>query len=331
VLSENHEIRVGVIGAGNMGRYHVRNYSELKGVKLVAIADINPEVKHLADSYEAKHFIDYREMIDKCDLDAVSIVVPTPLHLEVASYAMNNNLHVMLEKPIASTAAEADQLIKLAKAKKIVFTVGHIEHYNPLIRAVKEIVDKGELGDISSVICRRVGVFPSSEPSTDVVVDLAVHDLGIINYVTGRRPKNIYSHGSRTHHSHKIDSAEILVDYGDMSGFAIANWITPVKIRSISITGSKGYIEGNYITQKLDSYKYAMTKVEMPDNFSKFVCDMQAQDVETIDVEFEEPLARELKSFTARINGDNSMYLVDPVEARDALSMALKAVDLCKI
>lgn len=328
-MSNIKPIRVAVIGAGNMGKNHLRNYFLLPDADLVGLADINPATQSLADEYSAKFYTDYKLMLDELKPDAVSIVVPTPFHFEVASEAMNRGIHCLLEKPIASTVEEADALINLAKKKKVVFTVGHIEHYNPLVVELKKMLDKKGIGEITSVVCKRVGGFPTIEPKTDVIIDLAVHDIGIISHLLGsKKPKQLFSHGSRTHHSNKIDSAEILMDYGHASGFIQANWLTPVKIRTIAVTGSKGYIHGNYITQELQYFEHNMKK-EKRDNggFSDFIVQIGDPKKSIIKVDFEEPLAQELKAFLSRIEGDERQYLVEPEAAREALRLALEAVE----
>lgn len=309
-----------------MGKNHLRNYFLLPDADLVGLADINPETEKLAQEYKTEFFTDFRTMLDEAAPDAVSIVVPTPFHFEVASEVMMRGIHCLLEKPIASTVEEADKLIEIAKENNVVFTVGHIEHYNPLVVTLKELLDKKAIGDITSIVCKRVGGFPAVEPKTDVIIDLAVHDIGIISFLLNRQPDTIYSHGSRTHHSKEIDSAEILMDYGKASGFIQANWLTPVKIRTIAITGSKGYIEGNYITQELELYKHNMQK-HKNEGFSNFVIKMGEPEKEIIKVDFEEPLALELKAFLATIENEKKVYLVDPLAAREALDLALKSVE----
>jgi UDP-N-acetylglucosamine 3-dehydrogenase len=318
-------LRVAVIGAGNMGKNHLRNYFEMTNADLVGLADINPATKELADQYETAFFTDYKAMLDEVKPDAVSIVVPTPFHAEVATEVMNRGISCLLEKPIASTVEEAEALIKLSLEKGVVFTVGHIEHYNPLIVALKDLLDKSSIGEVTSIVCKRVGGFPQIEPKTDVIIDLAVHDIGIISYLLGVQPNKITSHGSRTYHSNKIDSAEILLDYGKASGFIQANWLTPVKIRTISVTGSEGYIEGNYITQELSVYKHTFTQKFNEAGYSGVVNEMKAQEKELINVNFEEPLARELQTFLEHAAGDTTNQLVSPAEARGALGLALEA------
>lgn len=320
----NQKLRVAVIGAGNMGKNHLRNYFMLPEAELVGLADINPDTKKLADEFKAKFFTDYKEMLDDLKPDAVSIVVPTPFHAEVATEVINRGIHCMLEKPIASSVKEADKLIKLAEEMKVVFTVGHIEHYNPVVRKLKDILDSGKVGKITSIVAKRVGGFPAREPKTDVIIDLAVHDIGIVSFLLNRQPIKISSHGSRTHHSREIDSAEILMDYGDASGFIQANWLTPIKIRTIAVTGSKGYVEANYITQELEYYKQSEFKVE--NGFVSVVAEVGEQLREIIKVDFEEPLALELKSFLSKIRGESGLNLVTPMEARNALKLAIEAM-----
>lgn len=317
--------RVAVIGGGNMGKHHLRNYAMLPEAEVVALVDPHPATKSLAKEYKTRHFTGYKAMLDAVNPDAVSIVVPTPLHAEIATEVMKRGIHCLLEKPIASTVKEANSLIALAKKQDVIFTVGHIEHYNPLIRKLKSLLDENKVGEVSSVVCKRVGGFPVVEPSTDVIIDLAVHDIDIISYLLDKQPKKIFSHGSRTHHSQKIDSAEILLDYGKASGFVQANWLTPVKVRTIAVTGSEGYIEGNYITQELEHYRHNVQK-EVDDNFSRFVVKMGELKKDIIKVDFEEPLAVELKAFIAKVRGSTQVHLVDPAAARDALGLALKAV-----
>ena len=317
-------LRTAVIGTGNMGKNHVRNYFMLPEAELVGIADVNSAAKALADEYRTNFFTDYKKMLDEVRPDAVSVVVPTPFHLEVAREVMRRGIHCMLEKPIASSVEEADELIKCAEKNKVVFTVGHIERFNPVIRKLKQMLDEKTIGDITSVVCKRVGGFPAVEPKTDVVIDLAVHDIDRVSYLLGAKTKSITSHGSRTRHSKNIDSAEILMDYGRASGFIQANWLTPVKIRTIALTGSEGYLEANYITQELQFYKHNMKK-NTKDGFTNFVLQVGEPEKKVIKVDFEEPLAVELKTFLARALG-RTVSVVDPRDAQEALRIALEAV-----
>jgi UDP-N-acetylglucosamine 3-dehydrogenase len=318
-------LRVAVIGAGNMGKNHIRNYALLPGAELLAVSDVDLSARKIAKSYKAAYYKDYKKMIDEVKPDAVSIVVPTPYHYEVGAYCLNNGVHCLIEKPFASTLKQADQLIGLAEQNGKVLTVGHIERFNPLVVKIKELIDQKKLGKITSIICQRVGGFPAVEPKSDVIIDLAVHDIDIINYLLQRFPDKISSHGSRTHHSKEIDSAEILLDYGNASGFIHANWLTPVKVRTITITGSHGYVEGNYITQELVYHRHNMS--ETGNEFSKFVSNLGNSVKEMIKIDFKEPLAAELENFIEAVKGTHIADLVNPIDAREALRLALQAVE----
>lgn len=324
-MADSRVVRVAVIGAGNMGRNHIRTYKQLKGVQLVGLADINAAAEHLAKEYDVNYYSNYKQMLDIETPDAVSIVVPTQLHHKIGLDVIRRGIHCLIEKPIASSVKEADEIINVARENGIVLTVGHIEHYSPMIQKLKELIDNKKIGHVTSIVCKRVGGFPSVEPKTDVIIDLAVHDLGVMSYLLGCKPNALYSHGSRTLHSAKIDAAEILLDFGRASGFVQANWITPVKVRTISVTGTKGYIEGNYITQELVHYEHNMKRAK--DQFESFVLELGEPKKYAYAIKLQEPLAVELSHFIKRIKGDESVMLVKPEEAREALSNALQAVE----
>ncbi len=325
-MASKKTVRAAVIGAGNMGKNHLRTYAAMDNVELVALADITDDSKALAKEYGIKHYSDYKELLDSEKPDIVSVVVPTPLHYPFGKEIMSRGIHCLVEKPIASTPEEGDELIKIAKENNVIFTVGHIERYNPMIQKLKKLIDDKEIGEITSVVVRRVGGFPVVEPKTDVIIDLAVHDIEIMSFLLGTQPKHIHGHGSKTLHTTKIDSAEIFLDYGTASGFIQANWITPVKIRTIAVTGTKGYVEGNYITQEL-TYFINNVKKET-DGFKNFVVTLgEPQKQYVSESPLQEPLKNELTELIKSVlAGKPTNVLVDPVKARAALDVALKAL-----
>lgn len=319
-----HKVKVAVIGAGNMGKNHIRTYQKLPNVELVALVDVNEAAAAIAEEHGILYLSDYKDLLRDGQIDAVSIVVPTPFHFKIAMDFIEHGIHCLVEKPITSTIDEANQLIAAAKKHSVIFTVGHIEQYNPMIQKLKTLIDKKEIGEITSIITRRVGGFPSIEPRTDVIIDLAVHDIDIMSYLLGKQPKAVHSHGSRTLHSHKVDSAELLLDYGTASGFVQANWITPVKVRNIAVTGTKGYVEGNYITQELTYYKHSMEPKRK--GFKNFVATLGEPEKYYVSEDPKEPLAIELGAFTEAVLG-HKVDLVDPAAARDALQVVLTALE----
>ncbi len=313
-------MRVGVIGIGNMGSNHARIYSEIS--ELVAVSDLNDILgKKVSEKHKCRYYKDYKEMLEKEKLDAVSIVVPTSFHAQVALDVINKKIPFLLEKPIADSADKAEDIIKKAKENNVKFMVGHIERFNPAVIKLKEILDNFELGEISSIICRRVGVIPPKVRDTNVIIDLAVHDIDIFNYLLNKKPTKFYgSLGNAI--VNNGDYADLLLRYGHTNAFIQVNWITPIKIRLLNVTGSRGYAELNYITQELDVYK--SNYVKDFDDFGDFVIKFGKPTKVNIDIKKEEPLKVELQTFLNCIR-DNKDF---PICGEDALSALKIALDL---
>jgi UDP-N-acetylglucosamine 3-dehydrogenase len=286
---------VAVIGAGNMGKNHVRTYSEMDGVKLVAIADVSETAKQLAEKHCCKFYSDYREMLENEKLDAVSVCVPTSLHYAVAKDVINKGVNLLIEKPITKKIDEGEEIVKLAKAKGIKLAIGHIERFNPAVRKLKEIVVQGKLGDITSIVARRVGLFPPQIKDANVVIDVAVHDIDVCNFIMDKKPDKIICESGRAIISHREDFADIFMKYGNSNAFIQVNWITPIKIRNLSVTGTKGYAELNYITQELTVYESNYEK--QYSDFGDFVLKFGEPKKTVVDVVKAEPLKEELSHF----------------------------------
>uniref|UniRef100_UPI002ADDE5FD Gfo/Idh/MocA family oxidoreductase n=1 Tax=Thermoflexus sp. TaxID=1969742 RepID=UPI002ADDE5FD len=153
-------MKVAVIGVGSVGAQHARIYSELPGVKLVAVADPDPErVGMVAVRYGASLYTDYRQMLEKERPDAVSVAVPTALHEQVGLDALEAGAHVLIEKPIADTLEGARRLIDRARELGRQLMVGHVVRFNPAMQALKRKLEAGELGRVFQIFCRRIGPF----------------------------------------------------------------------------------------------------------------------------------------------------------------------------
>lgn len=303
-------IKVAVIGTGSMGKNHVRIYSE-KGL-LQCICDINPKTKKdISKKYKVKGYSDYKKMIESEDINAVSIATPTKSHKEIAEYCLKKGVHVLLEKPIASTLAEANALCKLKH--KQVFTVGHIERFNPAVLRLKKMIDEGKLGKIISINAMRVGPYIPKQRDTGVLLDLAVHDVDIINCLFGRKPNYICANGGSLIGSPYEDYAEIFMKYGKVNGHIQVNWINPIKIRELSVTGKGGYARLNYYTQKLKLYKPLVIKEGAT-----------ISDFKNIRIKYEEPLKLEIEHFIKCIN-KKEKPLVTPEQATEAVKITLGA------
>lgn len=316
-------VNIAIIGAGNMGRNHARTYSNISGAKLVSISDVNEGEKAIADRYGCRFYTDYREMLEKEDIDAVSVCAPTKLHCEIAVRCMRAGKHVLIEKPIATNVQEARRIVKEAGKAGVTVTVGHIERFNPAVRKLKELVERKKLGRITSLISRRVGIFPPQIKDANVFQDLAVHDIDIFNYLLEVRPTRIYSHAGNAFKGTREDHAIILLDYQEVPCVIQVNWITPVKIRELAVTGLKGYAELNYISQDLKVYKSIYEKTY--DTFGDFVVKFGSPEETKIKVRREEPLMRELRHFVECVK-TGSRPLVSAEDGLLALELALDAV-----
>lgn len=316
-------MKVAVIGVGNMGQHHARNYTEIANVELLAVSDVNPKIgKPIAERFKCKYYSDYKEMLEKEEIELVTIAVPTKLHKKVALDCIKKGVHILIEKPIAATVAEAKELVAAARAKGIKFTVGHIERFNPAVIKLKELVDAGKLGHITSVVTRRIGPMPGQIKDANVVIDIGVHDIDLMNWFFGKLPDQVVAGGGNALNKMQQDYANVFLKYGKMSGLSQANWITPVKIRTMAVSGTKAYAEVNFITQELALYESEYSTEY--DDFGEFVIKFgQPKDKKIIKVNNVEPLKAEIKAFIKAIK-ENKTPVVTAREAIDALDIASK-------
>lgn len=245
-------MRVGVIGTGAMGQNHVRIYSEMENVELVGIADVDKDrVTQLASEYGTQGFTDYKELL-KMELDAVSIVVPTKLHKQVALEVIESGANLLVEKPIADSTENADAIIKAAKEKNKILMIGHIERFNPAVARLKEIIDSGILGKIVSISTRRVGPYNPRIRDVGVILDIGVHDVDIISYLYGAKANEVYAVAGANIHPFE-DHATIHMRLNhELSGLVEVNWLTPHKIRKLTVVGLEGVAYLDYIDQTVE-------------------------------------------------------------------------------
>ena len=294
-------IRVAVIGTGVMGSKHARVYSQMPGVSLEAVCDIDDKTgREVAKSHNTKYYSDHRKLIEKEHPDAVSIVVPTKYHKKVALDFIESGVNVLIEKPLAPTVKDCEELIGKAKSSKVTLMVGHIERFNPAVSKLQELIHSGVFGDVLSIVVKRVGLFPPRINDVNVVTDLAVHDLDVISKILGGLPVNVFARGGNGIIENREDHGEIFMDYGRFGCFVQVNWVTHIKIRTLSLTGTKGYAELNYITQKLDLYKSQHANNQQED-FKDFVTNFGEPEKMEVEVKPDEPLRLELENFIESI------------------------------
>ena len=294
-------IKVGVIGLGAMGQHHARLYSQMD-CKLAGVADVDPErAKEIGEKYGVPYYSDYHELLSK--VDAVSIAIPTTLHHAVAMEFLNKGIHCLVEKPIAFSLAEADEMIAASKKHKVNLAVGHIETFNPAVIRLKQIIDAGTLGKILIISTRRVGPFVPRIRDVGIVIDSATHDIGVIKYLLGTEPVSVFSKIGSLKHA-KEDHAVIVLDFKDATACIEVNWFTPHKVRTLVATGSEGIAYLDYIEQKVTVHN--------------------AHEVKVQDIAKTEPLKLELEDFLNSIK-DKRNPSVCGTEGRAILKTALEA------
>ena len=250
-------LRAAVIGVGAMGANHARVYNELEGVELVAIADADAKRgEAVGRRFKVPAYSDYREMLERENLDLVSVAVPTSLHHPVTLEAIARGIHVLVEKPIASTVEQAQEMIERARQRNLHLAVGHIERFNPAVIELKRRLAQGELGRVFLIHARRMGPFPERIQDMGVVIDLAAHDIDIMFYLLDSPVERVYAETMRQVHTALEDLLAGLVRFQNGAlGVLDTNRLTPTKVRELAVTGERGMFLVNYLTQDLYFYE----------------------------------------------------------------------------
>jgi UDP-N-acetylglucosamine 3-dehydrogenase len=321
-------LRIGVVGCGRMGGFHIRNYAQLDCAQLVAVADPSEESRRraLGDSRVAE-YDSWREMIElgANELDAVSIACPSEYHAEVALEALAAGLHVLVEKPIATTLPDALRMRGAALEADRKLMVGHVERFNPAVEKLRELVADGRLGTVYRAHTTRVGPLPTRIQDTGVAIDLATHDLDVMQHVLDSSIHEIYADGGRFLHDSQEDLLTCLARFGDPGqaqtlGLLDVNWLTPEKKREIALIGENGLLRASYITQDVWFVESTTAPLQW-DGLS-----MLRGDGEGAAVRFSlakaEPLRAELEAFCRCVLDDTP----EPVSAHDGVKALAAAL-----
>jgi len=239
-------LRIAVIGYGYWGPNIVRNFSIAEGSEVVCICDLDRErLRKAGRAYpHVKLSSECNDVLTAADVDAVAIVTPVFTHYQLAKKALENGKHVFIEKPFASTVAQAKELIDLAEKKHLTIMVDHTFLFTGAVKKIREIISKDVLGNLYYFDSTRVnlGLF---QHDINVLWDLLPHDLSIMDYVIDEHPKAIVATGSAHLNSHE-DTAFVTVFFSNsMIGHFNVNWLSPVKVRNILISGDKKMLVWN--------------------------------------------------------------------------------------
>ncbi len=308
------KLGVAVIGTGFWGQNHARVFSELPNTELVAVCDINQEkVKSVAEKFDVEGYVKSGRMLKREDIEAVSICTWATKLASEAAKALKAGKHVFVEKPMADSVKHAKRIVELAEKSGCHLTVGFIERFNPGVQRVKDAIEKGEIGTLVSATAKRVSQWPERIGDVGVVKDTAIHDIDITRYLFAQEPIAVYAKAGNLRHKKFEDYAQIMLTFeGGKTAFLEANWLTPYKIRNLSMTGSEAMIHLNYLTQEITI-----------ETAGRSLTPRHA---------WEEPLKLELQHF-ADCTLNNKRPLVtgyDGLRALQIAEAALKSAEKCK-
>lgn len=319
-------LRSAVIGVGAMGIHHARVYNELDGVELVAVADADARRAEAAGRrFKVPFYTDYLQMLDREKPDLVSIVVPTSLHHRVSLETMARGIHLLVEKPIASSIGEAEEMVRRAREIGVKLAVGHIERFNPAVVELKRRLRQGEAGRIFLIHARRLGPFPERIQDMGVVIDLAAHDLDVMLYLLEEEVERVYAETARwVHARHEDLLAGLLYFRSGTLGLLDINRLTPTKIRELAVTGEKGMFLVNYLTQ--DLYFYENTYTAGNWDSLGILKGVGEGNMLKLTIARKEPLRAELEAFVRAVERDEAPP-VGGEEGMRVLALALRLVE----
>jgi UDP-N-acetylglucosamine 3-dehydrogenase len=248
VTSAERPVRVGVVGVGVMGSNHARVFAGLPGTELVGVADPDRnQAEFVARTLGCVAVGDVEELLDR-NIDAITIAAPTHLHRDIALLCIARGVHIMVEKPIASSVEEGRDIVNAARRAGVTLMVGHVERFNPAVEAIKEAI-RGE--DILSIAITRVGPFPPRMSNVGVVIDLAVHDIDLIRWFTDSDIIEVQPQLSSAV-AEREDIA--LLQFRTASGVLAhinTNWLTPFKARNVTVATRGKYVTGDLLTRQV--------------------------------------------------------------------------------
>jgi len=313
--------RIAVVGFGAIGRHHARNLKSMADVQFVGVAESSASAR--ADA--ADHGYAVFESLDhvlEAGVDGVVLAVPTAAHHEAAIRCIDASCAVLIEKPIALDSTLGAAVIQKAALRSVPLMVGYVERYNPAVVAVRDFMLGGGLGEVFTISARRVGVMPARIRDANVLIDIGVHDIDLVAYLTGQDLELRSALGGKALLEDRIDFASLSLQAGDIAVDITSNWITPVKIRELFITGRNGLCHVDYMTQ---TARFAAAGEIGPlENFEAFVQQYVHGEFVNLDVRKEEPLRRELQVF---VNGLNGSPLPDPSVSLISLRIAEEATN----
>ena len=322
-----NQLNVGVVGCGYWGPNLVRNFRSLPDCSLKMMCDLSEDrLRHLRSLYpEVEGETQYDHMLNGANLDAIVVATATRLHFPMAKASLLSGKLTLVEKPLALSSAECEELIAIAQKQGVVLMVGHTFLYSSPVRKIKEIVDRREIGDIRYISARRLnlGLF---QKDINVTWDLAPHDISIILYIMQERPQSINCRGTAHVTPGIEDVTSMSLHFAkERSAVIHSSWLDPRKVRDMTIVGSKRMIVYDDVAQQ-EKIKIYDVRVERPphyDTFAEFHYAYHYGDTYSPYIKQDEPLKTECQHFldcirqgtTPLTAGESGLEVVQILEA----------------
>lgn len=301
------EVRLAIVGVGHLGRHHARVAASLAGIRVVGIYDHHPgRSEEIAREFALPILPDLEAVAGEAE--AVVVATPTVSHAEVAGFFLDRGLHVLVEKPIASSLAEADDLVARARRANRVLQVGHVERYNPAIESALGLVRSPRFIEV-----HRLGVFTARSLDVDVVLDLMIHDLQIVSALVGRPVAEIRAAGVPVL-TDKLDIANARLAF---EGGCIAN-LTASRVSAEKVRKCRVFAPALYVSVDMQAQSVSAVRLARDGGRAELA-------PVAVAVSREEPLSRELADFRRAV-AEGSRPLVNGEDGRDALALAEQVV-----
>ncbi len=305
-------LRVGVIGVGHLGEYHVQKYKAIPNAELVGVVDTDPDrADEIAQRYNTKVYKEHHEILGM--VDAVSLAVPTEMHFEVAKDILSEGVHLLIEKPISYELEPADTMIKMAREKGLVFQVGLVERFNPAVVKMESMLNRPVF-----IESHRMNLFTTRGIDVDVVLDLMIHDLDIILHNVASEVKEVHAVGMSVI-TGKTDIANVrmVFENGTVANLT-ASRVSNKTLRKIRVFQPDAYLSVNCLKREISVIRLDVNVKDL-NHFPHLTSNKTT-------FPGRDPLADEISSFvTAVINGSDPV--VTGEDGRRALKVALGIID----
>ncbi|MFO8109114.1 MAG: Gfo/Idh/MocA family oxidoreductase [Thermoplasmata archaeon] len=313
-------MKIGVVGVGSMGQNHARVLDQI-GYLAGVMDSKKTAAKAAGEKHNVPWFTDLKGFLET-GMDGVTVATPARTHVDVCEEMIKEGIPVLVEKPIALSLPKAESLVKLAEEQNVVLAAGMIERHNPVVSSAKKLLQDGNVGDVITISSKRVSSFPTRVADMGVIHDLAIHDVDVMRYLIGEEPEKVFALGGPANQGKYEDHANMMLHFpGDITGVLEVNWLTPHKVRKLSLTCSNDFIEIDYIAQSL-----VLTSSRLMEYDTSNLFDIPLEhNIRKYTVKRQEPLMKEMEDFVGAVKKKHPPL----VTGKDGL-LSMKVVDAAR-